>query len=424
MPYVRKKILVAFALFMLVSMNDSYACNIYRDIPFNQIYRQPAEPIIKCIQEDGGDPFGDWLAWGGNKAKMTSSGIRAVRANTPAHRPTIQHVDIGCDTANTYDDAKAGAKHADAATNSCETGPSDPLSRVRIPEPKVPEVSQDQIDCARNLFGALQGLLSGGSAQTAAKDAGLTASASVRDGCASASLGLCGLGGGIGGTICTNTGEGPTPPATAQGSEPLSKQNVPPDEIRFVELQDIPKFDLAFDPSNGGNIPLTISCPKGCLVEYGVGTDKEIQLPPLPANDYITVDADGFVFTSKFQLKDADGVPVQLPPLADGIVPPGGVADPLTFVSIIGNDGVLGVDEALFIENGNIPDQQTAFVPEADLNTGSFVLSDEQVEGNLTHLDGVDINGLPCGGECQPPTLVGEPERPEIVAAAEEAEQF
>lgn len=426
MSYVRTTLLIVLALFMvIITMNKANACNPYLGIQFNQIYKEDAQPILDCIQVEGADPPGEWLALAGFKGKMTSSGVRAVRSNTPADRPTIQHADIGCGEAgNSYEFTAPGGKDADAATDSCKEGQGAPLARVDKPEPKVPEVSQEQIDCAANLFGAVKGLLSGGSARDASKTAGLTASASVRDGCASASLGICGLGGGIGGTICTNKGEGPTPPVTAQGSVPLSLQNVPPDEIRYVELQDVPQFDLAYDPNDGGNIPVTIACPKGCIVEYGVGTDKEIQLPPLPANDHITVDEDGFVYTSKFQLKDADGVPVQLPPLADGIVPEGGVADPLTFVSIIPKDGVLGVDEYYFREKGNIPDTQTAYVPDADLNTDSFALTPEEIEGNLTYEDGVDVNGLPCAGECVPETVIGEAERPDIIAAGDDVETY
>jgi hypothetical protein len=418
--------LIAFGLVTLSSVTPpSYACNPYEGTNFNEIYTLDAKPLEDCIL-DGADPPEEWLTRGGFTAAPTQAGQRIVTSITPAHRPPIKYRDAGCNDYTPKEGGqgtKAGGRETEGATDACDRGDGTELTGIDIPDVGVPKVEQEEIDCVTNLLGSIGGLISGTGdvGDLTGPNSGIEASGSVRDGCATGSLGVCGLISGLGGSICTNTGNNNI--STTQEGSPILSRGQPP---RFVEVQNVPQYDLI---RTDVTMPSTYSCPTGCVLEFGNGTEEQ-RLVAIPAGDYVVLDENGYVYTSKFQLKDRDGQPIQLldrsestPEYdAEGNFESFGDGGP--FVSIKGNQGVIGIDEQVFIGDtidgegestfakpeiaANIPEgqEQATLYLETMLNEGAITAAEyEQL---------AQSNGLTAAGSYRPPNLVQADPRPAV----------
>ncbi len=418
-----QKILLSLTIIGVIAAAaaDSYACNPYDGTNFNQIYKLDAAPLEDCIL-DGADPPEEWLTRGGFTQAPTAAGQRMVTSISPAHRPPIKYEDAGC---NDYIETMSGGRETGGAIDACDLGQGVELTGIDIPDVGVPKVEQEEIDCVTNLLGSIGGLISGTGdiGDLTGPNSGIEASGSVRDGCATGSLGVCGLISGLGGTICTGTGNDAV--FNTQEGSPILSRGEPP---RFIELQNVPQYDLI---RTDVTMPSTYTCPTGCVLEFGNGTDEQ-RLVAIPAGDYVVLDEDGYVYTSKFQLKDQDGEPIQLldrtdsvPEYdADGNFVSYGQGGP--FVSIKGNQGVVGIDEQVFIGDTldgegestfaetttpvNVPagEEQGVLYLETQLNNGAISAAEyEQL---------AQANGLTAAGSYRPPNLVQADPRPEVNA--------
>ena len=420
-------LIIAFGMFVIAG-DVAYACNPYNGIQFNRIYREDAAPLEDCIL-DGADPPEDWLTRGGFTAAPTAAGQRVLTSIAPAHRPQIKYEDAGC---NDYTPTMPGGRETGGGIDACDLGQGIQLTGIDVPDVGVPRVEQEEIDCAVNATGSIGGLISGTGdiSNLDGATAGLEASGSVRDNCATGTLGFCGLISGIGATICTDTGNNAV--FNTQEGSPILSRGQP---YRSVELQNVPQYDLI---RTDITMPSFYTCPTGCVLEFGNGTDEQ-RLVAIPAGDYVVLDEQGFVFTSKFQLKDQDGEPIQLidrtdsTPVfdAEGNFESFGQGGP--FVSIRGNQGVIGVDEQIFIGDTIDGEGQSIFAQTANPvdvpageELGLVALETQLNNGAITAAEYEQLaqaNGLTASGSYRPPNLVQADPRPVVDANSEEVEQ-
>ncbi len=333
---------LALALLCFLPSNAiAQACNYHAGVRTNELYKYDAEPILEAIRA-GCDPRPQDLERSGFTSSPTSAGSRLAISVKPAHRPQVKYNVPGRECRNSLEDTKAGGAFDGGATNSCILGRGNVLTGIDIPLSIVPNVGQDQVSCLGGLLGALSGALSGGfnGATASIGNGAVTGNANASGGCLSGSISICGLAS-IGGSICPGTNNnGNTPVANNNGLVPQSRYT----PVQYAAFGNIAQFDYARTDITQQS---TVACPQGCLVQYGQGTGNFTSIV-VPAGEYVTMDANGYVFGRDWQL-GGSGSPIQLT-----TVPTNGPATtlpPTSYVTITPNLGALRLSNDFLVGN-------------------------------------------------------------------------